>query len=130
MADAGEGFGLAHTPLEPDSKDLACDPKAENALGAPSKSPASPQAAFTQQVREVTAGHPLQRPKPSLASLLSWSCRQKENPSLKVLPLVLFPHRIPYPVSCLSKPQHIGSPDSITLQSTLLYRLSLWPEDF
>ncbi|XP_073078726.1 T-box transcription factor TBX5 isoform X4 [Manis javanica] len=52
MADADEGFGLGHTPLEPDSKDLPCDSKAENALGAPSKSPSSPQAAFTQQGME------------------------------------------------------------------------------
>lgn len=51
MADADEGFGLAHTPLEPDAKDLPCDSKPESALGAPSKSPSSPQAAFTQQVR-------------------------------------------------------------------------------
>ncbi|KAK2102679.1 hypothetical protein P7K49_020346 [Saguinus oedipus] len=49
MADADEGFGLAHTPLEPDAKDLPCDSKPESALGAPSKSPSSPQAAFTQQ---------------------------------------------------------------------------------
>ena len=53
MADADEGFGLAHTPLEPDSKDLPCDSKPESALGAPSKSPSSPQAAFTQQVRRA-----------------------------------------------------------------------------
>ncbi|KAG8504630.1 T-box transcription factor TBX5, partial [Galemys pyrenaicus] len=52
MAEADEGFGLAHTPLEPDSKDLPCDSKPESALGAPSKSPASPQAAFTQQGME------------------------------------------------------------------------------
>lgn len=52
MADADEGFGLAHTPLEPDSKDLPCDSKPESALGAPSKSPSSPQAAFTQQGME------------------------------------------------------------------------------
>nr|XP_004611259.1 unnamed protein product [Sorex araneus] len=49
MADAEEGFALAHTPLDPDSKDLSCDSKPEGALGAPSKSPSSPQAAFTQQ---------------------------------------------------------------------------------
>ena len=42
MADADEGFGLAHTPLEPDAKDLPCDSKPESALGAPSKSPSSP----------------------------------------------------------------------------------------
>ncbi|XP_045152826.1 T-box transcription factor TBX5-like [Echinops telfairi] len=52
MADADEGFGLAHTPLEPDAKDLPCDSKPEGALGAPSKSPSSPQAAFTQQGME------------------------------------------------------------------------------
>ncbi|XP_055963975.1 T-box transcription factor TBX5 [Sorex fumeus] len=52
MADAEEGFGLAHTPLDPDSKDLSCDSKPEGALGAPSKSPSSPQAAFTQQGME------------------------------------------------------------------------------
>ncbi|XP_010378440.1 T-box transcription factor TBX5 isoform X1 [Rhinopithecus roxellana] len=52
MADADEGFGLAHTPLEPDAKDLPCDSKPESALGAPSKSPSSPQAAFTQQGME------------------------------------------------------------------------------
>ncbi|XP_036027552.1 T-box transcription factor TBX5 [Onychomys torridus] len=52
MADADEGFGLAHTPLEPDSKDRSCDSKPESALGAPSKSPSSPQAAFTQQGME------------------------------------------------------------------------------
>lgn len=51
MADSDEAFGLAHTPLDPDSKDLPCDAKPESALGAPSKSPSSPQAAFTQQVR-------------------------------------------------------------------------------
>lgn len=55
MADADEGFGLAHTPLEPDAKDLPCDSKPESALGAPSKSPSSPQAAFTQQVRRALA---------------------------------------------------------------------------
>lgn len=54
MADADEGFGLAHTPLEPDAKDLPCDSKPESALGAPSKSPSSPQAAFTQQVRRAS----------------------------------------------------------------------------
>ncbi|XP_055003062.1 LOW QUALITY PROTEIN: T-box transcription factor TBX5 [Sorex araneus] len=52
MADAEEGFALAHTPLDPDSKDLSCDSKPEGALGAPSKSPSSPQAAFTQQGME------------------------------------------------------------------------------
>ena len=63
MADADEGFGLAHTPLEPDSKDLPGDSKAESSLGAPSKSPASPQAAFTQQVRRTLAGGSLQEPE-------------------------------------------------------------------
>lgn len=65
MADADEGFGLAHTPLEPDSKDRSCDSKPESALGAPSKSPSSPQAAFTQQVRK--AG-PALRPRPEPGS--------------------------------------------------------------
>lgn len=63
MADADEGFGLAHTPLEPDSKELPCDSKAESALGAPSKSPASPQAAFTQQVRRPLASGPFEEPE-------------------------------------------------------------------
>ncbi|XP_025789413.1 T-box transcription factor TBX5 [Puma concolor] len=53
MADADEGFGLAHTPLEPDSKDLPCDSKPESTLGAPNKSPSSPQAAFTQQITQL-----------------------------------------------------------------------------
>lgn len=61
MADADEGFGLAHTPLQTESKDLPCDSKPESALGAPSKSPASPQAAFTQQVRRPPASQPFCR---------------------------------------------------------------------
>lgn len=50
MADAEEGFGLPNTPAESESKELQSETKPESQLGTSSKSPASPQAAFTQQV--------------------------------------------------------------------------------
>lgn len=50
MADGEEGFGLPGTPAEPEAKELQAEAKQDAQLGATSKSPTSPQAAFTQQV--------------------------------------------------------------------------------
>uniref|UniRef100_A0A6I8PY52 T-box transcription factor TBX5 n=1 Tax=Xenopus tropicalis TaxID=8364 RepID=A0A6I8PY52_XENTR len=53
MADTEEAYGMPDTPVEPEPKELQCEPKQDNQMGASSKTPTSPQAAFTQQVREV-----------------------------------------------------------------------------
>lgn len=50
MADGEEGFGLPGTPADPEAKELQAEAKQDTQLGATSKSPTSPQAAFTQQV--------------------------------------------------------------------------------
>ncbi|NXH38225.1 TBX5 factor, partial [Dicaeum eximium] len=52
MADGEEGFGLPSTPADPDAKELPAEAKQDTQLGATSKSPTSPQAAFTQQGME------------------------------------------------------------------------------
>lgn len=51
MADSEEGFGLPTTPADSEAKELQAEAKQDTQLGAASKSPTSPQAAFTQQVR-------------------------------------------------------------------------------
>lgn len=51
MADSEEGFGLPTTPADSEAKELQAEAKQDAQLGATSKSPTSPQAAFTQQVR-------------------------------------------------------------------------------
>lgn len=51
MADSEEGFGLPTTPADSEAKELQAEAKQDTQLGATSKSPTSPQAAFTQQVR-------------------------------------------------------------------------------
>lgn len=101
MADTDEGFGLAHTPLEPDSKELPCDSKAESVLGAPSKSPASPQAAFTQQVRRPLASRPLQNRWPS--------CGGGVGVGYSLPPIVPFPfhpHSFHLSMPCIPKRQN------------------------
>ncbi|NXO00819.1 TBX5 factor, partial [Rhinopomastus cyanomelas] len=52
MADGEEGFGLPTTPADPEAKELQAEAKQDPQLGATSKSPSSPQAAFTQQGME------------------------------------------------------------------------------
>ncbi|XP_074868495.1 T-box transcription factor TBX5 isoform X2 [Carettochelys insculpta] len=52
MADAEEGFGLPGTPADAESKELQSESKADSQLGAGSKPPSPPQAAFTQQGME------------------------------------------------------------------------------
>ncbi|NXR81877.1 TBX5 factor, partial [Pycnonotus jocosus] len=52
MADGEEGFGLPSTPADPEAKELQAEAKQDSQLGATSKSPTSPQAAFTQQGME------------------------------------------------------------------------------
>ncbi|NWZ37334.1 TBX5 factor, partial [Brachypodius atriceps] len=52
MADGEEGFGLPSTPADPEAKELQAEAKQDTQLGATSKSPTSPQAAFTQQGME------------------------------------------------------------------------------
>ncbi|NXK48498.1 TBX5 factor, partial [Chauna torquata] len=52
MADTEEGFGLPTTPADSESKELQAEAKQDTQLGATSKSPTSPQAAFTQQGME------------------------------------------------------------------------------
>ncbi|NWZ24694.1 TBX5 factor, partial [Asarcornis scutulata] len=52
MADSEEGFGLPTTPADSEAKELQADAKQDTQLGAPSKPPTSPQAAFTQQGME------------------------------------------------------------------------------
>ncbi|NXU39359.1 TBX5 factor, partial [Drymodes brunneopygia] len=52
MADSEEGFGLPSTPADPEAKELQAEAKQDTQLGATSKSPTSPQAAFTQQGME------------------------------------------------------------------------------
>ncbi|NXK61525.1 TBX5 factor, partial [Sylvietta virens] len=52
MADSEEGFGLPSTPADPEAKELQAEAKQDPQLGATSKSPTSPQAAFTQQGME------------------------------------------------------------------------------
>lgn len=60
MADSEEGFGLPTTPADSEAKELQAEAKQDSQLGATSKSPTSPQAAFTQQVRTHTSlSHPL-----------------------------------------------------------------------
>ncbi|KFP03749.1 T-box transcription factor TBX5, partial [Calypte anna] len=49
MADSEEGFGLPTTPADSEAKELQAEAKQDTQLGATSKSPTSPQAAFTQQ---------------------------------------------------------------------------------
>ncbi|NXJ71904.1 TBX5 factor, partial [Rostratula benghalensis] len=49
MADSEEGFGLPTTPADSEAKELQAEAKQDSQLGATSKSPTSPQAAFTQQ---------------------------------------------------------------------------------
>lgn len=55
MADGEEGFGLPGTPADPEAKELQAEAKQDAQLGATSKSPTSPQAAFTQQVSSARA---------------------------------------------------------------------------
>ncbi|KGL94695.1 T-box transcription factor TBX5 [Charadrius vociferus] len=50
MADSEEGFGLPTTPADSEAKELQAEAKQDTQLGATSKSPTSPQAAFTQQI--------------------------------------------------------------------------------
>lgn len=75
MADTDEGYGMPDTPVEADHKELQCDPKQDSQLGASSKTPTSPQAAFTQQVSMLL--HSLQNDQPpiphSAYSSLQWS---------------------------------------------------------
>ncbi|NXD24433.1 TBX5 factor, partial [Spelaeornis formosus] len=52
MADGEEGFGLPSTPADSEAKELQAEAKQDTQLGATSKSPTSPQAAFTQQGME------------------------------------------------------------------------------
>ncbi|NXK94608.1 TBX5 factor, partial [Formicarius rufipectus] len=52
MADSEEGFGLPTTPADSEPKELQAEAKQDTQLGATSKSPTSPQAAFTQQGME------------------------------------------------------------------------------
>ncbi|NWS99531.1 TBX5 factor, partial [Mionectes macconnelli] len=52
MADSEEGFGLPTTPADSEAKELQAEAKQDTHLGATSKSPTSPQAAFTQQGME------------------------------------------------------------------------------
>ncbi|NXQ30572.1 TBX5 factor, partial [Alaudala cheleensis] len=52
MADGEEGFGLPGTPADSEAKELQAEAKQDTQLGASSKSPTSPQAAFTQQGME------------------------------------------------------------------------------
>ncbi|XP_069475323.1 T-box transcription factor TBX5 isoform X2 [Ambystoma mexicanum] len=52
MADSDEGFGLPDTPVDSESSELHPDSKQDSQLGAGSKAPSSPQAAFTQQGME------------------------------------------------------------------------------
>ncbi|NXR85617.1 TBX5 factor, partial [Hypocryptadius cinnamomeus] len=52
MADSEEGFGLPSTPADSEAKELQAEGKQDTQLGASSKSPTSPQAAFTQQGME------------------------------------------------------------------------------
>ncbi|KFW79746.1 T-box transcription factor TBX5 [Manacus vitellinus] len=52
MADSEEGFGLPTTPADSEAKELQAEAKQDTQLGATSKSPTSPQAAFTQQGME------------------------------------------------------------------------------
>ncbi|NXX05258.1 TBX5 factor, partial [Larus smithsonianus] len=52
MADSEEGFGLPTTPADSEAKELQPEAKQDTQLGATSKSPTSPQAAFTQQGME------------------------------------------------------------------------------
>ncbi|NXO78693.1 TBX5 factor, partial [Sitta europaea] len=52
MADSEEGFGLPSTPADSEAKELQAEAKQDTQLGATSKSPTSPQAAFTQQGME------------------------------------------------------------------------------
>ncbi|NWW53894.1 TBX5 factor, partial [Pedionomus torquatus] len=52
MADSEEGFGLPTTPADSEAKELQAEAKQDSQLGATSKSPTSPQAAFTQQGME------------------------------------------------------------------------------
>lgn len=62
MADSEEGFGLPGTPADSEAKELQAEGKQDTQLGATSKSPTSPQAAFTQQ---VSSPAPLLPPRPS-----------------------------------------------------------------
>ncbi|KAK2523034.1 Tbx5 [Columba guinea] len=52
MADSEEGFGLPTTPADSEAKEHQAEAKQDTQLGATSKSPTSPQAAFTQQGME------------------------------------------------------------------------------
>ncbi|NXW49818.1 TBX5 factor, partial [Nyctiprogne leucopyga] len=52
MADNEEAFGLPTTPADSEAKELQAEAKQDTQLGATSKSPTSPQAAFTQQGME------------------------------------------------------------------------------
>ncbi|NXJ98800.1 TBX5 factor, partial [Corythaixoides concolor] len=52
MADSEEGFGLPTTPADSEAKELQAEAKQDTQLGATSKPPTSPQAAFTQQGME------------------------------------------------------------------------------
>ncbi|NWW89452.1 TBX5 factor, partial [Rhynochetos jubatus] len=54
MADSEEGFGLPTTPADSEAKELQAEAKQDTQLGATSKPPTSPQAAFTQQVSTHT----------------------------------------------------------------------------
>ena len=68
MADSEEGFGLPTTPADSEAKELQAEAKQDTQLGATSKSPTSPQAAFTQQVRTHA---PLSLPPTLFFSLFS-----------------------------------------------------------
>lgn len=106
MADSEEGFGLPTTPADSEAKELQADAKQDTQLGAPSKPPTSPQAAFTQQVRI--------RPQPAspllfifpLSSHFSpqlWAARSpfrphgRENSHLVVRNVFFFPLLCHYP---------------------------------
>lgn len=77
MADGEEGFGLPGTPADPEAKELQAEAKQDTQLGASSKSPTSPQAAFTQQVRARAA---LLQPRHSFISLFPPFLRARPPP--------------------------------------------------
>ncbi|NWZ67188.1 TBX5 factor, partial [Acrocephalus arundinaceus] len=90
MADGEEGFGLPSTPADAEAKELQAEAKQDSQLGATSKAPTSPQAAFTQQVsaaplslqpRSVVPPVPL---FPSLCPRPSCGAGRRMFPSYKV----------------------------------------------
>lgn len=76
MADGEEGFGLPGTPADSEAKELQAEAKQDTQLGATSKSPTSPQAAFTQQ---VSTHAPVLQPRGCLILLVF-------SPFLRVFP--------------------------------------------